>query len=88
MATWKKILLGSTLAVLMDTLIEPVAMQYDFWSWNSNQIPIQNYIGWFATSLIMFRLYYLFKAKADNRLALGYYFIQLFFFLSLFLFVR
>jgi putative membrane protein len=83
-----KIILGSALAVFIDTLIEPVAIRYDFWKWTSVSVPLQNYIGWFATSLIMFSVYYLTKAKADNRLALGYYFIQLFFFLTLFLAIR
>lgn len=85
--TWLKVVSGSVLAVLIDMLIEPVAMKYDFWTWSKYTVPLQNYIGWFITSMIMFSILYLFKVKTENRIALGYYFIQLFFFLILFLLI-
>lgn len=78
-----KILLGAALAVFIDWLIEPVAMQYDFWSWANNTVPLQNYIGWFFTSLVMMTAYHVLRVNADNRIALPYYFIQLGFFLVL-----
>lgn len=84
---WLKVISGSVLAVLIDMLIEPVAMKYDFWAWTDYIVPIQNYIGWFITSVVMFSILYLFKVKTENRIALGYYFIQLFFFLILFLLI-
>lgn len=84
---WLKIISGSVLAVLIDMLIEPVAMKYDFWTWTDYIVPLQNYIGWLVTSMIMFSVLYLFGVKTENRIALGYYFIQLFFFLILFLLV-
>jgi len=84
---WLKVISGSVLAVLIDMLIEPVAMKYDFWTWADYIVPIQNYIGWFITSVVMFSILYLFKVKTENRIALGYYFIQLFFFLILFLLI-
>lgn len=84
---WLKVISGSVLAVLIDMLIEPVAMKYDFWTWTDYIVPIQNYIGWFITSVVMFSILYLFKVKTENRIALGYYFIQLFFFLILFLLI-
>lgn len=83
-----KVVSGATLAVLIDTLIEPVAIRYDFWSWDAGFVPLQNYLGWFMVSLVMISLYHLFKVKAENRLALPYYFIQLFFFLVLVIAVR
>lgn len=78
-----KIFLGSFLAVLIDSLIEPVAMRFDFWSWKNGVVPVQNYIGWFIVSAIMLFFFHAFKVKAENKLALPYYFIQLFFFLIL-----
>jgi putative membrane protein len=83
-----KVLLASLLAVAIDWLIEPVAMHYDFWNWKNGVVPLQNYIGWFATSIVMQSAYQLIRVKADNRLALSYYFIQLFFFLVLNLAIR
>lgn len=83
-----KTMLGATLAVAIDFLIEPVAMKYDFWSWKGNVVPLQNYIGWFFTSTIMLTVYHLLKVKAETRMALPYYFIQIFFFLTINLAIR
>jgi putative membrane protein len=78
-----KIFLGAALAVFIDWLIEPVAMRYDFWSWANDTVPLQNYIGWFFTSLVMMTAYHLLRVNSENRIALPYYFIQLGFFLVL-----
>lgn len=78
-----KVLMGALLAVFIDWLIEPVAMNYDFWTWANNNVPLQNYIGWFFTSIVMMSAYHIFRVGADNRLALPYYFVQLGFFLAL-----
>lgn len=83
-----KVILASLLAVAIDWLIEPVAMHYDFWNWKNGVVPFQNYVGWFITSIVMQTAYHIFKVKAENRLALTYYFIQLFFFLVLNLVIR
>jgi bisanhydrobacterioruberin hydratase len=84
MPSWMRILLGAALAVSIDMLIEPVAIHYDFWSWGGGDVPYRNYLGWFITSVIMLTLFRMFKVKAENKVALPYYFIQLFFFLILF----
>lgn len=83
-----KIIAGSFLAVAVDWLIEPVAMHFDFWTWKENVVPFQNYAAWFVFSLIMQGAYHLFKVKAENKLALPYYFTQLFFFLILNIAIR
>jgi bisanhydrobacterioruberin hydratase len=84
MPSWLRIFLGATLAVFIDMVIEPVAISYDFWSWDGGDVPYRNYLGWFVTSVIMLTLFRAFKVKAENKVALPYYFIQLFFFLILF----
>mgnify|MGYP000848338629 CR=1 FL=1 len=81
--TLPKILLGAFLAVLMDTLIEPVAIRFDFWSWKGGVVPMQNYIGWFIVSAAMLTFFHVYRVKSENKLALPYYFVQLFFFLVL-----
>jgi putative membrane protein len=83
-----KVIIASLLALAMDWLIEPVAMRFDFWNWQNNVVPFQNYVGWFVTSVIMQSAYHILKVKAENKLALPYYFIQLFFFLVLNLAIR
>ena len=39
--------------VLIDVLIEPVAINLGFWSWDLIDIPIKNYFMWFIVSLII-----------------------------------
>ena len=75
-----KIIIGSCLAVFMDWLIEPIAIRYDFWSWQLGAIPLQNYLGWLITASIMLSAYYLLKVESKNRLALPLYIVQASFF--------
>lgn len=70
------------LAVMFDFLLEPVAVMFDYWTWENNIIPIQNYIAWFVISFIL--SYTLLKVKLEIRTVLpaNYFIIQtLFFFL-------
>ena len=48
-----QIILSSILMVLLDFLIEPVAIEFGWWSWDIVSVPLQNYIMWFLVSLIM-----------------------------------
>jgi putative membrane protein len=75
-----KIIIGSCLAVFMDWLIEPIAIRYDFWSWDDGAIPLQNYGGWLITSAVMLGAYHLIKVESKNRLALPLYIVQASFF--------
>ncbi len=60
---WKAILVG-LLLVSLDLLIEPVAMNYDFWNWNGDLVPIDNYIVWFvASAMFAWVGYYMDQAK-------------------------
>ncbi|MEQ8713968.1 MAG: carotenoid biosynthesis protein [Cyclobacteriaceae bacterium] len=58
-----QIVLGATLMVLMDLLIEPVAITFDYWTWSGAGIPIQNYIGWFVSALLLHTVY----TSVENR---------------------
>ena len=78
-----KITFGAGLAVLLDIFIEPVAIYYDFWSWENNTPPLQNYIGWFIVSFIMLLIFFNQTEKESNKKAIAFYFIQLIFFVIL-----
>ena len=77
------LIFSSISMVLLDFIIEPVAIKYSFWSWSDNSVPIQNYIMWFVVSLVM--NYILLKYKINVHYKLGLYLVlsQLFFFLYL-----
>ena len=48
-----KALLSAILMVLLDLIIEPVAIKLNFWTWEKVSVPIQNYIMWFITAFII-----------------------------------
>ena len=39
--------------VLLDIIIEPIAIKLDFWTWADVAVPIQNYVMWFFTAFII-----------------------------------
>jgi len=54
---WLAALLAAALMVAVDFLIEPVAVNLDFWTWEGNIIPLSNYLGWLGVSFIIQMLY-------------------------------
>ena len=74
------ILLSSLLMVLMDVLIEPIAISLDFWTWALGDIPLQNYVMWFFVSLIMNAIMSFNRLKIDYRISFGLLLPQILFF--------
>jgi bisanhydrobacterioruberin hydratase len=73
---------GATLAVFFDWLLEPVAVQLGYWKWEG-EIPLYNYLCWFAISLIMLILFNVCKFNKQNKFAVHLLLIQVMFFLLL-----
>ncbi|WP_083937638.1 carotenoid biosynthesis protein [Hymenobacter aerophilus] len=74
---------AALLMVGLDICIEPVAVQYDFWSWQYDVIPLLNFKGWFVVSLI-FQVYFnRVEFSKRNALAPFVYLVQLLFFFGL-----
>lgn len=82
-----KILLATVVAVLIDVLIEPVAMELNFWNWDNNEVPFQNYVGWAVISFLIFCFYALVKVSVENRIAIVLLLWQVAFFVALNLFL-
>ena len=81
-----RILLASLAMVIVDFLIEPVAINFDWWSWQSVNVPWTNYLGWFGISISVMSFYELIghSINSKNRVKLvsnGYLAIQVAFFL-------
>lgn len=78
-----KIVLGALLMVGLDFFIEPVAIELDFWQWAGGEIPLQNYIMWFVTALVVQLTLINLKSKIDKKAGLYVLLIQLYFFIAL-----
>ncbi len=74
---------GAILMVMLDLLIEPVAIQIDYWHWAQNEIPLQNYIAWFVVGLLFQVLLVYRMQKLQNPLAIHVLWIQALFFIVL-----
>ena len=48
-----QILFSSIIMVFLDILIEPVAIELGWWSWDISLVPLRNYLMWFVVSVIM-----------------------------------
>lgn len=77
--------LSGLLAVLMDILIEGVAIKYELWSWEGGDVPFYNYLCWFVFASL-FSLIYLKRAQELNKIAIYLFFIWIGFFSILNLF--
>ncbi|MBE0653483.1 MAG: carotenoid biosynthesis protein, partial [Bacteroidales bacterium] len=61
--------------------MEPVAMHLDYWQWEGDIIPFQNYAAWFIISLVFSYALAIFRIRTDSWLLRWYFIIQLGFFL-------
>ncbi len=75
-----QIVLAPLLMVFLDILIEPVAIQLDFWSWENNVIPLQNFAMWFITAIVIQYILNKLKPTLNIVICLGVYITQLVFF--------
>ncbi|MFC5285157.1 carotenoid biosynthesis protein [Pedobacter alpinus] len=74
---------AAVILVFIDFLIEPVAVKFDYWSWQDSLIPLQNFIGWFFVSFIFMRIYYELEFRKSNPVALTLVISQILFFIGL-----
>lgn len=78
-----KIIIATTCIVLLDMLIEPVAMKYDFWNWENNIVPVQNYIAWYIVTAGLLWFFQRAAFRKDNPIAFMYLLSQFSFFWGL-----
>jgi putative membrane protein len=76
-----KIAAGALLMVLLDFLIEPIAIKHDWWTWQSDTVPLQNYAGWIISALVLLTFFHKLPFAKQNRIAPVVYVVQFLFFL-------
>ena len=77
---WLRVVTGALLMLILDILIEPVAMEYDFWFWDKYRVPLFNYICWFIVGAIMQYVFHQIHQEKSNPVAYPLYLIQFGFF--------
>ncbi len=78
-----RVICGALLLVLLDLLIEPVAMNLHYWYWFNNNVPFRNYVAWFVVSAAMLTVFELFKFKKQGIVAPIFLLVQFIFFACL-----
>ncbi|TFF40965.1 carotenoid biosynthesis protein [Mucilaginibacter psychrotolerans] len=61
-----RVITGALLLVLLDLLIEPVAIHFDYWHWAEGIIPFKNYYCWFLVSAAMLFVFEKFGFKKQG----------------------
>ncbi len=66
---WLAAGMGALLMVMIDFIIEPVAIGLDYWQWHTDNIPFSNYYGWFAIAFLIHLIYRKLDFRKKNPLA-------------------
>lgn len=74
--------LGGLLCVVLDFVIEPVAIKFGFWTWAGGEIPFFNYVTWFVFA-VGFSFFYLKNSGKLNKTAVWLFGVWLVFFMAL-----
>lgn len=80
---WWKAIAAALIMTGLDFLIEPVAMQLDFWQWENNTVPLYNYVCWFVISIPMHLFYIKWNIAENNSVPKSVYVLMLVFFVVL-----
>lgn len=72
--------LSAVLIVLLDFLIEPVAIKFDYWTWQNVEVPVQNYIMWGLIAFVMQYILAFNSIKTDRKLSVYFFISQVIFF--------
>ena len=86
-SVYTKILLASVLMEVYDFVLEQVAPRLAMWTWEGNNVTLQNYISWFVMALIFHSIIKLFGVKTHNPLSVVVLVSQFVFFVLLFFFL-
>lgn len=79
-------LLGGLFMMILDLIIEVSAPRFDFWEFENNLIPLNNYIGWFIIGFVAHYFYNLFSVKTNKKISIHIFIAITIFFLTFLVF--
>ncbi|MDX5337930.1 MAG: carotenoid biosynthesis protein [Cyclobacteriaceae bacterium] len=62
--------LGASAMTALDYILEPVAVNLEFWAWKWEQIPVENYVAWFGVSFIIHLIWRKANFEKENPIAI------------------
>jgi len=77
------IILGTTLMLIMDFVMEPIAPKLDLWKFKNLVVPTSNYIGWLIISILTQTIYNIQFKDKEFKISLNLYTAIFIFFGSL-----
>lgn len=80
-----KVVLGALLMVVLDFFMEHSSAAFDFWEFEGDSAPLQNYMSWFIIALLFHGLLRILKISGNKSFSLNLYLAQLIFFIYFFL---
>lgn len=79
-----QIAIAALLMTFIDVLIEPVAIDFEYWRWHTSEVPLSNYLSWFITGFALAGIgVFTDENFRNNRVAGVFFIVQFVFFLSL-----
>lgn len=75
--------IGASILVLLDSLIEPIAIKFDYWQWLDNKVPLQNYVAWWLLSYVFILIFNRLHFNKQNFVAVILLIVQFLFFILL-----
>jgi putative membrane protein len=63
--------------------MEPVAIYLNYWNWEGDVIPLQNYVAWFLIAFFFASIFSYLKIEIKGKIFAHYFLIQFFFFVIL-----
>lgn len=76
-----RVLIGTSLMLGLDMLIEPLCSQLDYWHWLYDEVPFRNFVGWALVSLFFHATAWQLRFEKFNPIALSMLILQYVFFL-------
>ena len=67
------IILGTTLMLIMDFVMEPIAPKLDLWKFKNLVVPTSNYIGWLIISILTQTIYNIQFKEKELKISLNLY---------------
>jgi putative membrane protein len=76
-------IMGASLLLLFDYVMEPAAIQLGFWAWQGVEVPFLNYVSWFGIALFLQLFFEKYHKSSNNIVAMWLFVIQFIFFIGI-----